>query len=142
MADLSKFFKNFEASMGVFHPKDYTIATFPTFEAAKGAYDALRQTGVPDDEVLLATGSEMLAYLKEFREGEGLWGELMRPLSRFIGTEAINADRTVAQAQDGFGFVAIHCLTDEVALKYMETMKPFEPSAADWYLWGGVRSLV
>ena len=142
MGDLSKFFKKSEASLGVFHPSDYTIATFPAFAAAKGAYDALRHTGVADDEVMLVTGSEMLTYLKDFREAEGLWGDLMRPLSRFIGTEANNSDLTIAQAQEGSGFIAIHCPTEEQALQYMATMKPFEPAVADWYLWGGVRSLI
>ncbi len=142
MSDLSNFFNDSEASLGVFHPKDYIIATFPTFAAAKGAYDSLRSGGLTDDVVILASGPEMLAYLKKFREGEGLWGALMRPLSRFIGTEAKNADLSVVEAQDGAGFLAIHSPTEEQALRDMAVMKPYEPSAVDWYLWGGIRSLI
>lgn len=142
MGDLSTFFKTSEASLGVFHPRDYTIATFPTLAAAKGAYDALLHIGIADDEVLLATGPEMLKYLQDFRDGEGLWGDLMRPLSRFIGTEANNSDLNIVQAKEGSAFVAILCSTEERAMQCMSTIKAFGPKVADWYLWGGVRSLI
>lgn len=142
MGDLSKFFKESEGTLGVFHPKDYTIATFPTFAAAKAAYDSLLLSGLGKDEVMLANGQEMLLYFKQFREGEGLWGNLMRDLSRFIGTEANNSDLNIVQAQDGAGFLAIYTPTEERALRDMAIMKPFAPSSADWYLWGGIRSLI
>ena len=142
MGDLSTFFKTSEASLGVFHPLDYTIATFSTFAAAKRAYEALLHSGVAEDEVMLVNGSGMLTYLRNFRDGEGLWGDLMRPLSKFLGGEVNNSDLTVTEAQHGAGFIAILCLTEENALQYMATMKPFEPSAADWYIGGGVRSLI
>ena len=142
MGDLSTFFKTSEASLGVFHPLDYTIATFATFEAAKKAYEALLYTGVAGDEVMLVDGSEMLTYLRNFRNSEGFWGDLMRPLSRFLGAEANNSDLAVTEAQHGAGFIAILCVTEEKALQYMATMKPFKPSAADWYIGVGIRSLI
>jgi hypothetical protein len=97
---------------------------------------------VAADEVMLVNGSGMLTYLRSFRDGEGLWGDLMRPLSRFLGAEANNSDLAVTEAQHGAGFIAILCVTEENALRYMATMKPFEPSAADWYIGVGVRSLI
>ena len=142
MGDLSKFFKESEATLGVFHPKDYTIATFPTVAAAKSAYDSLRHIGLAEEDVMIANGQEMLSYFQQFREGEGLWGDLMRPLSRFIGTEANNSDLNIVQAQEGAGFLAIYTPTEERALRDMAVMKPFAPSSADWYLWGGIRSLI
>ena len=142
MDDLSNFFKESDASLGVFHPKDYIIATFPTYTAAKGAHLSLLNSGLADDEVMLSTGQEMLAFFKNFREDTGLWGDLMRPLSRFIGTEAKNADLNIAQAEWGSGFIAIHSPTEEQALSNMELMRQYEPSSVDWYLWGGVRSLI
>ncbi len=142
MGNLSTFFKESESSLGVFHPKDYVIATFPAYSAANSAYQALRQAGIAEDEVMLCTGKEMLEYFKNFREDAGLWGDLMRPLSRFLGAEANNADLNIAQAQEGSGFLAIHCPTEEEALRDMALMKPYNPSSADWYLWGGIRSLI
>ena len=142
MADLSTFFKESDSSLGVFHPKHYIIATFPKYSAAKNAHQALLDTGIPEDEVKLATGEEVLEFYKQFREDAGLLGSLMRPLSRFIGTEAPNADLNVEQAKEGAGFIAIHSPTEPEALKNMGVMKPFSPSSADWYLWGGIRSML
>ena len=140
--DLSNFFKESDSNLGVFYPKHYIIATFHTFSAAKTAFQALRNSGIPKDEVLLATGEEVLAFFKHFREDSGLWGIVMRPLSRFIGTEAANADLNIEQAKEGAGFIAIHSPTEQDALKNMSVMKPFSPSSADWYLWGGIRSMI
>ncbi len=84
----------------------------------------------------------MLEFFKHFREDAGLWGIVMRPLSRFIGTEAANADLNIEQAKEGAGFIAIHSPTEQDALKIMSVMKPFAPSSADWYLWGGIRSMI
>lgn len=142
MGTLSTFFKESESTLGVFHPKNYIIATFPAYSGASSAYQSLRNVGIAEDEVMLCTGKEMLEYFRNFREDTGLWGDLMRPLSRFIGTEVNNADLNIEQAQEGSGFLAIHCPTEEEALRDAALIKPYNPSSVDWYLWGGIRSFI
>lgn len=142
MADFSTFFKESDSSLGVFYPKHYIIATFHHYSAAKGAFQELRDAGFAEDEAMLATGVEVLEFFKHFSEDAGLWGIVMRPLSRFIGTEAANADLNVEQAKEGAGFIAIHSPTEEDAFRIMAMMKGYSPSSADWYLWGGIRSML
>jgi hypothetical protein len=141
MGDLSTFFKESESSLGVFYPKHYIIATFPKYSVAKEGYQQLRSAGFGEDEVMLATGREVLNYFKDFREDAGLWGIVMRPISRFIGTEVGYSDENIEQAREGAGFLAIHSQTDQSTKAIMEHLTPLAPSSAEWYLAGGVRSL-
>lgn len=152
MGDFSTFFKESDISVGVFYPKHYIIATFPKYTAAKNACQALRNAGFREDEAMVGTGRDFLEFFKHFREDAGLWGSMMRPVSRFFGTEASFADRDVQNAEDGAGFVAVHSLTDQETARIQELMAPtestgqldpaFAPSSMEWYLPSGIRSLI
>jgi hypothetical protein len=142
MSAFTTFFKESEASLGVFYPKHYIIATFPDYFAAKDAYQALRKIGYSDDDVMLATGREMLAYFKHLREEAGVVGAAMRPVSRFFGTEGLFSEHDVEHAKEGCGFLAVHSLTEQETEKIAETVKPFAPSSMEWYLSSGIQSLV
>jgi hypothetical protein len=61
-ADLFDFFKGAKTSLGVFYPWKYVIATFPSFEAAKAAGDALRQAGMGADEVMAVRARRCLNF--------------------------------------------------------------------------------
>lgn len=76
MTTLTHFFKESESSLGVFYPKHYIIATFPTFDETQRAAQALRKAGFSDDEVLAVPGSEILKYFEEFRANSGMWAGL------------------------------------------------------------------
>lgn len=142
MEQLTKFFDNSDSSLGVFHPKDCIVATFRLYREAKGALEAVLHAGIPAEDTYLATSEEAYEYFNQFKDKEGLLGTLFRPLSRFIGTEAINADVSQQMATEGAGFVAIKCPTEERALLVGEAVHPHNPVNVDWYLWGGVRSLI
>ena len=142
MSAFTTFFKESDASLGVFYPKHYIIATFPKHSAAKDAYQALRKIGYCEDDVMVATGQEMLAYFKHLREGAGVVGAAMRPVSRFFGTEGLFSEHDVEHAKEGCGFLAVHSLTEQETEKIAETVKPFAPSSMEWYLSSGIQSLV
>lgn len=142
MGDFSEFFKESDATLGIFYPRHYVIATFPKYSAAKEAYQSVRNAGFPEGEAMLATGAEALAFFKHFREDAGLWGIVMRPISRFFATEVIYADRDIDHAQEGSGFVAVHSRTEQTTRRITELMNPFAPSSMEWYLAGGIRSLI
>ena len=142
MESLSTFFRESDKSLGVFYPRHYIIATFPTYTSAKQAYQALRNAGYSDDDTLLATGEEVLEYFHHFRDDAGLWGIVMRYLSRLLASEVAFADKDIEQAKEGSGFLAIYSKTDQDAATILGTVKPFTPNSMEWYLAGGVRSLV
>lgn len=142
MTNLSAFFKDSDSTMGVFYPTGYLIATFPDFPSATGAQQALLFTGHPDSDLMLATGEEFLEFFKQFREESGTLGALMRPISRFIGTEVINSDVDIEQARQGAGFVAVLCPSEQHALRIMQAINRYNPTSADWYLSGGIQSMI
>jgi hypothetical protein len=142
MTTLTNFFKESESTLGVFYPKHYIIATFPTFAATEEAAQALRRTGFPEDEVIAIPGSEILKYFIEFRSDSGLWAGVMTMLSRAFGTEQAFADADADFAREGAGFLAIHCPDEVQAKKIQSLVEPFGPKAMHWYEAGGVRCLV
>ncbi len=142
MGDFSTFFKESDTSLGIFYPRHYVIATFPKYSEGKNAYQSVRNAGFQEDETMLATAAEVLAFFKHFREDAGLWGIVMRPISRFFATEAIYADRDIQHAFEGSGFLAVHSRTEQATRKITELIKPFAPSSMEWYLAGGIRSLI
>jgi hypothetical protein len=95
MNQLSTLFRRSETWLGVFYPKRYIIATFPSFESAKFAKQALLAGGFRPDEVRAVSGGEMLHFCRELRVRTGLVGDLITEFSRFIGTEASFFDRDV-----------------------------------------------
>ena len=142
MGDFSTFFRDSDASLGVFYPKHHIIVTFPTFTAAKEAHRSLRNAGYPEDDVMLATGEDVLTHFQHFREDAGLWGILMRYLSRLLASEVAFADHDIQSAREGAGFIVIYCRTDQDAETITHIIRPFAPSSMEWYLAGGIRSLV
>ena len=143
MSTLSTFFRESDTALGCcFYPKHYVIATFPSHEAAKDAHRALLGAGFTKDDVNVSTGDEVLKFFEHFREDAGLWGIVMRPLSRLLNTEVAFADRDIESARGGSGFIAAHSPTDETARRITELVKPFAPSSIEWYLAGGIRSLM
>jgi hypothetical protein len=142
MGELSSFFKESTTSLGLFYPKHYVIATFPKYSSAQTAGQTLRDAGFREDDVMVATGDEVLGFFKHFREDAGLWGIVMRPISRFFGTEATFADQDIVHAHEGAGLLAVHSLTEQDTKRITSNLAPLEPSSMEWYLPGGVRSLV
>jgi len=142
MSNLSTFFKDSDSSLSVFYPLHYMIVTFPSYAAARGAYEALVLSGYSEHEAILATGPEVVVFLEKFRDEKGLWGMATRSLSRFLGGEAINSDVNIADAKEGAGFIAVHCEEESDALKAIKLMEAYKPSSADWYLSVSIQSFM
>ena len=142
MNPLSTLFKGSETYLGVFYPKKYIIATFPSFEAAMSAKRALLASDVSPDEVRAVSGWEMLHFFGELRVRTGPLGALMTEFSRWIGTEASFVDRDIWEARHGAGFIAVHCSTEREADGIRKALTPMHPAAMQWYRAGGVQSLV
>jgi hypothetical protein len=142
MTHLTSFFKETDSSLGLFYPKHYIIATFPTFEITQQAVHTLRKEGFGDDDALAVPGPEILEFFEEFRANAGLWAGVITMLSRAFGTEQIFADSDVMRAHAGAGFLAIHSPTDMDKSRIQALLEPFKPVAMHYYQSGGVESLV
>lgn len=140
--ELSTFFKESDRCLGVFYPKHYILATFPSFAAAKQASLALRKAGFGEDEILAVPGSEALRFFEAVHDQAGLWGGLMTEVSRFFNTEAAFVDEDVERARDGAGFLAVHSPTEHESILVREIVVPFAPIAMHWYLPGAIQSLI
>jgi len=139
--DLTSFFRGNEISFGIFYPKQFVVAVFWSLETADKAAEALRQAGFAAHDVIAAPGSEVLDHVAELRAQTGLWGQLMREMSRFFDTEANLIDQYVSWAKRGAAFVAVYSREEEDATKATEILKPFAPVAAHWYNASFVRTL-
>ena len=142
MSQLASLLKDSDTRLGVFYPKKYIIATFPSYGDAVAAHDALRHAGFAEQEIRAVPGSDVLDFFEEVREHTGIWGDFMTQLSRFIGTEAAFADNDIRLARRGAGFVAVYCGDETEAQRIRDLMIPFQPMGIQWYLNSGIRSLV
>jgi hypothetical protein len=143
MTELAAFFEESQASVGtVFYPKDFIFGAFPSYAAAQRAYQTLANAGVPPEEMLTATGPEVLRFFKEHKAKEGIWGNFIREASRFIDTEARFEDEDIQHARQGAGFLTVHCLTEEDAMRIGDLLRPLAPKSMEWYRTSGVQSLV
>jgi hypothetical protein len=142
MTKLSRFFDAAHTTVGsTFYPTDFVFAAFPSFGAASAAQRALLNAGFADDTMIAVNGREALAFFHEQRETEGLWGEWVRKLSRFMDTEAKFADENIERAKDGAGFVAIRTSTDAESNRVADVVGPFAPDSMERYMTSGVQSL-
>jgi len=141
-ADLFAFFKGAKTSMGVFYPWKYVIATFPSFEAARAAGDALRQASMGADEVMAVAGEEMLKFFDQLRSEASLFGALMEGLSRVIATEAAFVEADIRRASEGAGFLAIYHPDEADTQRLRELLAPLEPISMHWYRRGSIESLI
>lgn len=135
-------FKGSETSFGVFYPKKYIIATFPSLQNAISARYILRNAGFHLDDVRAVSGDEMLSFFHELHVRTRLLGDLMTEFSRLIGTEAVFFDRDVWEARHGAGFLIVPCVTELDADRIRKLLTPLHPSAMQWYRMGAVWSLV
>ena len=142
VVQLSHFFKESSSSLGVFYPRHYIIATFPSLEATTAANQALRNAGFSEDEVMAVAGPQMIEFLNQFSEHAGILGELMFKLSRTFGTEARFVDSDIDSARHGAGFLAIHSLTESESARVVQYVRPFAPVTMQWYLAGAIHSLI
>ncbi len=138
MSRLSKFFKGADTEFGVFYPKHYLLAIFPNLADAESAKAELNHEGYTAENVIAASGEEVVDFAEDHLVKDGLWGVLMTELSRRFGTEASYADDDLAAAKRGAAFVAVHCPTEKLKLEAWKVLEPRHPVVARYYSFGGV----
>jgi len=139
-SELYRFFHGAPTTLGVFYPTHYIFGSFPSLEGSKNAAHALRAAGY--GKVVATSAAETLRFMNEIRGDVGLWGVMMASISRFIGTEEAFADKDVAEARIGAGFLAVYCPRQEEADHIRDLALPFDPLTMQLYLPDGIQTLI
>ncbi len=142
MSRLSTFFKGADTHLGVFYPRHYLLAIFPSLIEADQAKKKLNQDGCLEEDVISASGEEVVHFAEDHRLADGPWGALMTCLSRTFGTEAAYAERDFAAAKKGAAFIAVHCANEKVKNDVWRLIEPRHPLVARYYQFGGIEHLV
>jgi hypothetical protein len=140
--ELADWFTDSATSVGVLYPTHYILAIFPSAGAAKSALATMRGAAYDSHVARLVSASEFLAFMDRLSGDKGIWGNLMTRLSRIFDTEATFADRDIRWAERGAAFLAIRCTSDEEADRIKTLLVPLHPIEMQWYLAGGIRSLI
>ena len=125
--------------LSVFYPTNHILAVFPT------SVEALRvkkQLEAVTPAAIAITGDELLEFASDQVAKDGLWGALMREVSRMIGTEEQYVDQDLKEARKGASFVAAECPSEELKESTWAILKSASPLAARFYGTGGIEHLV
>ena len=141
MNALERFFHGADTRLGIFYPKDYLFAAFPSLDTAERVRLELAGSGFRDDDVVVVPGEEVMRHAAEHWLGHGLRGRLMMELSRLIDTEESYADYDVRLALEGAGFVAVYCPGEEIKHKAWRHLSAYNPIAARHYEFAGIDHL-
>lgn len=139
-SELYRFFHGAPTTLGVFYPTHYIFASFSALQDAKNAAHALQAAGY--ERVVASSAAETIRFLNEIRGDAGLWGAMMASISRFFGTEEVFADKDLAEAKIGAGFLAVYCPRREEADHIRDLVAPFDPLTMQLYLPDGIQTLI
>ncbi|MBA2410014.1 MAG: hypothetical protein H0V62_09680 [Gammaproteobacteria bacterium] len=127
------FFKGkHDTSYGILYPTNYLIAAFDSLETAQRAEQSLHTAGYDDDDVRTVDSEYVKADIKK-RVTEANWYvHLRQKLS--IGKEACFWNEDLKWAEQGAGFLAVHCPTDGEAQRIVKMIKQENPKTMRRYL--------
>jgi hypothetical protein len=141
VSHLGAFFKGSDTRLGVFYPHHTLIAIFPGIDRAETAKQQLRGAGFSEDEVVAASGGDLVELVHEESARSGLFGYLVTELSRFLNTEATYTDHDLARAKRGAALLAVHCGCERTKNAAWRLVAPTEPLAARYYALDGIEHL-
>jgi len=127
------FFKGrHDTAYGILYPTDYLIATFDSFETAQRVEKLLHAAGYDEDDVRTVDSEYVKADIQK-RITDASWlDNLKRKFS--IGKEACFWEQDLKWAEQGAGFLAVHCPTDGEAQRIVKMIKPENPKSMRRYL--------
>jgi hypothetical protein len=127
MALTSANFKHGDTEFGIFYPTGYVLSVFPDSERADRAIAALRDAGFRGDDLVVASGTDVLAYSREMRANRGLFSRFEHFVAALYGDEAELADELVGLAERGHTFVAILAPDDGATTRVSAAVRAFAP---------------
>jgi hypothetical protein len=132
MSELADFFRTTDTHMGlVFYPTHFIFAAFPSLELARNARDRVIECGWAENQVHVASDTEVLEFFKEFRGEESLWSKFVRASGLIEEIRFCELD--IERARTGAGFVAVQCRTEKDAQLIKREMGRFSVIGTRWY---------
>ncbi len=119
------FFKGSDTSFGIFYPTDYLIAVFPTPDIAHQAASSLLAAGYTDEDVRAMDSTHVKADI-EARVTDATWLDQLKQTFS-IGKEAYFWNEDLKWAEQGAGFLAVHCTTEDEAQRIVTMLRPLQP---------------
>jgi hypothetical protein len=110
------FFKDGDTSLGTFYPRHYIVAGYHTLSDAEAAEAAMRDEGVPPEDVRAATGEFVAGHL-ESRRGANWLERMEQRLVEFAGTETGYIREDADLARDGGAFLFVYAPDDARAIQ-------------------------
>lgn len=119
--------KDGETSFGSFYPKNYVLAVFKTDAEAAKAGAALSAAGFAAEDVIVASGADVVEHDEAVRSQQGLLAKLGEKWSRFYTDEAANADALMELAAQGSAFVLAYAPDEATTERGTEVLRVFTP---------------
>ena len=119
--------KDGETSFGSFYPKNYVLAVFKTDAEATRAGEALSAAGFSGEDVIVATGTDVVEHDAAVRSHQGLLAKLGEKWSRLYTDEAANADALMELAAQGAAFVLAYAPDEPTTERARSVLRAFTP---------------
>lgn len=113
------------SAYGVFKPIGHVVVSFPGESQARAAFDALRQAGFADADVVHYTGPQMVEQADRDIAGAGVLASLGQELN------LVKAHRELAL--QGSSFLVVHAPSDELVERVADVARRFDASRAQSY---------
>lgn len=126
-------FKDGAASFGSFYPKHYVLAVCADDAAAARAAAALGAAGFAPDDVVAASGAEVVAHAQDAKAAQGALTRLRAQWSRLY-TDGADASRQLVElAGRGAAFVLAYAPDDGQADRAADAVRPLGPAVLRYY---------
>lgn len=119
--------KDGETSFGSFFPKNYVLAVFKTDAEAAKAGEALRAAGFSEEDVIVASGADVVEHDEAVRSQQGVMAKLGEKWSRLYTDEAADADALITMAGQGAAFVLTYAPEEEDTTRAAAVLRPLSP---------------
>ncbi|QJR37676.1 hypothetical protein [Gemmatimonas groenlandica] len=126
-------FKDGALSFGAFYPKNYLLAVFADGPTARTAAEHVHGQGFAADEVIVASGADVLAHERDVEAEKGLFAKLGEQLSKLYTDESADAKTLLRLAAQGAAFVLVYAPEDAQTTKAAESLRTFRPSVMRKY---------
>lgn len=131
------FFKESDASWGMFYPKNYLVAGYGSRERAEEVKRLLLDAGFATDDVATASGAFVVEQLEHDPE-PGFIDRVKQEIARAVGTESGYIEDDLKHAREGGAFLFVYVPTDETVQRARAVVDASEPVLARRYMSLGI----
>ena len=120
-------FKDSASSFGSFYPTNYVLAVFEHNADAAQAGDKLRSAGFAADDVIVASGKEVVEHEKIAKSEQGIFARLGEQWSRLYTDESADANALIEFARKGAAFVLVYAPEDADTTRAGDVLRAHHP---------------